>query len=101
MVRNDEHAKRLIDKRQQANKKGLPNAVKRYMTRTGFNPNPPVLNGDMQNLLLTTSIYFELLGLQSKRWAVSLFYLQDTQGKIAQDTGIQCSHLDLMTGSYA
>ena len=47
MVRNDEHAKRLIDKRQAANKKGLPNAVKRYMRRTGFNPNPPVLNGDM------------------------------------------------------
>ena len=47
MVRNDEHAKRLIDKRQSANKNGLPNAVKRYMKRTGFNPNPPVLNGDM------------------------------------------------------
>ena len=47
MVRNDEHAKRLIEKRQQANKKGLPNAVKRYMKRTGFNPNPPMLSGDM------------------------------------------------------
>ena len=47
MVRNDEHAKKLIEKREQANKNGLPNAVKRYMKRTGFNPNPPVLNGDM------------------------------------------------------
>ena len=47
MVRNDEHAERLIDKRQAANKKDLPSAVKRYMKRTGFNPNPPVLNGDV------------------------------------------------------
>ena len=47
MVRNDEHAKRLVEKRQQAQKKGLPSAVKRYMKRTGFNPNAPVLNGDM------------------------------------------------------
>ena len=101
MVHNGERAKRLIEKREQANKNGLPNAVKRYMKRTGFNPNPPVLNGDMQNLLLTTSIYFELLGLQSKRWAVSLFYLQGTLSKIAQGKGTQCSHLDLMTDSYA
>ena len=81
MVRNDEHAKRLIDKREQANKKGLPNAVKRYMKRTGFNPNPPVLNGDMQNLPPNTSIYFELLGLQSKRWAASLFYKERKHGE--------------------
>ena len=47
MVRNDKHAKQLIEKRQQSQKKGLPNAVKRYMKRTGFNPNPPVLNGDI------------------------------------------------------
>ena len=47
MVRNDEHAKRLIEKGQRAQKKGLPSAVKRYMKRTGFNPNPPVLNGDI------------------------------------------------------
>ena len=47
MVRNDEHAKRLIDKHQQANKKGLPNAVKRYTKRTGFKPNPRMLNGDI------------------------------------------------------
>ena len=47
MVRNDEHAKRLIEKRQSAGNKGLPNAVKRYMKRTGFNPNPPVFNGDI------------------------------------------------------
>ena len=43
----EQHALRLIDKRIDANKKGLPNAVKRYMKRTGFNPNPPVLNGDI------------------------------------------------------
>ena len=29
-----------------------------------------------------------LLGLQSKRWAASLFYLQDTLSKIAQGKGI-------------
>lgn len=33
MVRNDEHAQRLIDKRKAAGKKGLPNAVKRYNKR--------------------------------------------------------------------
>lgn len=47
MVRNDEHAKRLVEKRQQAQKKGLPSAVKRYMKRTGFNPNLPVSSGDI------------------------------------------------------
>ena len=47
MVRNNEHAKRLIEKRQQENKKGLPSAVKRYMKRTGFKPNPRILNGDI------------------------------------------------------
>ena len=47
MVRNDKHAKQLIEKRQQSQKKGLPNAVRRYMKRTGFKPNPRMLNGDI------------------------------------------------------
>ena len=72
MVRNDEHAKKLIEKHQQANKKGWPSAVKRYMKRTGFNPNPPVLNGDMQNLLLTTSNY---LACNLSDGVAGLFYI--------------------------
>ena len=47
MVRSDKHAKQLIERRQQSQKKGLPNAVKRYMKRTGFKPNPRMLNGDI------------------------------------------------------
>ena len=47
MVRNDKHAKQLIEKHQSSQKKGLPNAVKRYMKRTGFKPNPRMLNGDI------------------------------------------------------
>lgn len=43
----EQHAQRLIDNRRVQGKKGLPNAVKRYMKRTGFNPNPSVLNGDI------------------------------------------------------
>lgn len=35
MVRNDEHAKRLIKQRKDAGLKGKPKAVKRYEKRTG------------------------------------------------------------------